>query len=126
VSHGQNAAAALGIEIATKRGMDSVLLLSSDLPLVDGDAIRSLIESALNEANIAVAAAADGRGGTNALFLRPPGALPLCFGDRSLGRFQEAARIRGVKFIAKHDPRLSLDLDEPTDLRALARLRQAV
>jgi 2-phospho-L-lactate guanylyltransferase len=126
VSRGQNAAAALGIEIATKRGADSVLLLSSDLPLVDGEAVRSLIAAAQNESPVAVAAVADGRGGTNALFMRPPGVLPLCFGDDSLRRFHDAALDLGVKFIAKHDPRLSLDLDEPSDLAALARLQPAV
>jgi len=126
VSKGQNAAAALGIEVATKRGAESVLLLSSDLPLVDGDAVRSLIAAAQNESPVAVAAVADGRGGTNALFVRPPGALPLCFGNDSLRQFQHAAQSLGVQFIAKYDSRLSLDLDEPSDLTALAQLQPAV
>jgi 2-phospho-L-lactate/phosphoenolpyruvate guanylyltransferase len=126
VSNGQNPAAALGIGIATKRGADAVLVLSSDLPLVDGDAIRWLVDAEQRESAVVIAAMADGRGGTNALFMRPPGALPLCFGDDSLRRFHDAALMRGVKFIAKHDPRLSLDLDEPSDLAALERLQTAV
>ena len=41
---GQNKAADRGITRATERGAEAVLLLSSDLPLVTGDAVRALLE----------------------------------------------------------------------------------
>jgi 2-phospho-L-lactate guanylyltransferase (CobY/MobA/RfbA family) len=66
-----------------------------------------------------VAAAAAGRGGTNALFLKPPDAVGLHFGDRSLAKFEADARSRGVWFEVLDHPDLALDLDEPADLAAL-------
>jgi 2-phospho-L-lactate guanylyltransferase (CobY/MobA/RfbA family) len=60
-----------------------------------------------------------GRGGTNALYLAPPDALQLHFGDGSLAKFQAEARRQGVEFRLYRSPALALDLDEPADLAAL-------
>ena len=119
---GQNPAAGIGVEHAKARGTDAVLLLSSDLPLVTAEALRELIR--LGEAGGArsvVAAAATGRGGTNALYLRPPDVIGLHFGDDSLAQFERDARERGVRFRVHESEELALDLDEPTDLEILAR-----
>ena len=121
---GQNPAAQRGIERAKARGADAVLLLSSDLPLVTPDAVSRLVRAAVQHASpVAVAVPAIGRGGTNALYLRPPSAIGLHFGDDSLARFQEDAEERGVKFVVFHSDAIALDLDEPSDL---ARLSAAV
>ena len=121
---GQNVAAARGIARAVEGGADAVLLLSSDLPLVTTDAVREVIESASAlEAPVAVTVAATGRGGTNALYLHPPGAIELHFGPDSLDKFRHEAKSRGVNFVVHHSEALALDLDEPGDL---ARLRRAV
>ena len=120
---GQNSAARLGIEHAVSRGADAVLLLSSDLPLVNRRAVAGMLASArrLNPPAV-VAAPAIGRGGTNALYLRPPGAIDLHFGDDSLARFERDALKRGARFQLYDSPRLALDLDEPADLAELRRL----
>jgi len=121
---GQNVAAARGITRAVQGGADAVLLLSSDLPLVTPDAVREVLESASRlDAPVAVAVAATGRGGTNALYLRPPGAITLHFGSDSLAKFGHEASSRGVNFVVHHSDAMALDLDEPGDL---ARLRRAV
>jgi 2-phospho-L-lactate/phosphoenolpyruvate guanylyltransferase len=121
---GQNVAAARGIARAVESGADAVLLLSSDLPLVTTDAVREVIESASQlDAPVAVAVAATGRGGTNALYVRPPGAIALHFGSDSLAKFRQEAESRGVHFVVHHSEALALDLDEPGDL---VRLRRAV
>jgi 2-phospho-L-lactate guanylyltransferase len=121
---GQNVAAARGIARAVEGGADAVLLLSSDLPLVTVDAIREVLESAASKtAPIAVAVPAVGRGGTNALYLRPPHAIALHFGSDSLAKFRQEAQSRGVEFAIHHSEAMALDLDEPGDL---ARLRRAV
>lgn len=102
-------------------GGEAVLLLSSDLPLVTADALRRVL--AAGEAlgpRAALAAAATGRGGTNALYLRPPDVIRLHFGDRSLAAFERDARERGVPFGVHEEEALALDLDEPEDLAALA------
>ena len=116
---GQNPAARLAIEHARDQGFDEVLLVSSDLPLVTPESLRRVIEAAGAASPAAVAAAATGRGGTNALFMRPPGAVGLFFGDDSLARFERDARERRVALTVLELPELALDLDEPSDLEAL-------
>lgn len=120
---GQNPAARLGIEHAAAAGAGSVLLLSSDLPLVSRRAIATMLSAARRlGAPGVLAAPATGRGGTNALFLSPPDVIGLHFGDDSLARFERDAASRGVRFALHESPRLALDLDEPTDLDELRRL----
>jgi 2-phospho-L-lactate guanylyltransferase len=121
---GQNVAAGRGIALAVEGGADAVLLLSSDLPLVTTEAVREVIQAATRlDAPVAMAVAATGRGGTNALYLRPPSAITLHFGSDSLAKFRHEAESRGVNFVVHHSESLALDLDEPGDL---VRLRRAV
>jgi 2-phospho-L-lactate guanylyltransferase len=121
---GQNVAAARGIARAVENGADAVLLLSSDLPLVTIDSVREVLEAGSRiEAPVAVAVRAVGRGGTNALYLRPPGAISLHFGSDSLAKFRKDAEQSGVTFVVHDSDAMALDLDEPGDL---ARLRRAV
>ncbi len=115
---GQNPAAMLGLDEVSRRGAESALILSSDLPLVDTAAIRRLLAHTDVPGSLVVAASAEGRRGTNALYLRPPGDFSLHFGDASLPKFAEEARVRGRRFIVHDDPSLALDLDEPSDLSA--------
>ena len=121
VPGGQNGAARAGIDQVLERGATAVLLMSSDLPLVSAEALTALIEYAQSLGERAVVAApAIGRGGTNALYLRPPDAIDLHFGDDSLAKFERDARARGVRFALHESDELALDLDEPDDLRTLA------
>jgi 2-phospho-L-lactate guanylyltransferase len=120
---GQNPAARLGIAHARSAGAGAVLLLSSDLPLVNRRTIAGLLAAGRRLGRPAVVAApATGRGGTNALYLCPPDAIDLHFGDDSLGKFERDAAQRGVPFALHESPRLALDLDEPSDLAELRRL----
>jgi 2-phospho-L-lactate guanylyltransferase len=121
---GQNVAAARGIARAVEGGADAVLLLSSDLPLVTVHSVREVLEAGSQiKCPVAVAVRAVGRGGTNALYLRPPGAITLHFGADSLAKFRDEAERSGVKFVVHDSDGMALDLDEPGDL---ARLRRAV
>jgi 2-phospho-L-lactate guanylyltransferase len=119
---GQNVAARRGIDHAVAQGAGAVLLLSSDLPLVTEDAVREMLHAASRfPSPVAVAAPAVGRGGTNALYLRPPSAIGLHFGDESLARFRADADQRGVKFVVFDSAALALDVDEPADLARASR-----
>ncbi len=121
---GQNVAAQRGIGRAIEGGADSVLLLSSDLPLISKTSVRELLAIAGRLAQPAVVAVpAAGRGGTNALYLHPPRAIGLHFGADSLAAFRREAQRKGVRFVVHRSPAMALDLDEPADL---ARLRRAV
>jgi 2-phospho-L-lactate/phosphoenolpyruvate guanylyltransferase len=121
---GQNTAARRGIEHATAEGADAVLLLSSDLPFVKRAAVRKVLDAAAaEEGPLALAVPAVGRGGTNALYLRPPGIINLHFGGDSLALFRRDAETKGVPFVIYPSAEMALDLDEPPDLE---RLRRAV
>lgn len=121
VPAGQNLAAQRGIVHARSHGAGAVLLLSSDLPLVGRAVVEAMLQRAARlQPPVALAAPAIGRGGTNALYLRPPDAIGLHFGDDSLARFREDAARRGVHFELHQSPELALDLDEPADLALLA------
>ena len=121
---GQNVAAQRGIKRAVEHGADAVLLLSSDLPLVTAESVRALLVAAGRlKAPVVVAVPAIGRGGTNALYLHPPDAIGMHFGDESLAKFREDAQASGVNFVVHHSDAMALDLDEPSDL---ARLSHAV
>jgi 2-phospho-L-lactate/phosphoenolpyruvate guanylyltransferase len=119
---GQNVAARRGINRAVELGAGAVLLLSSDLPLVTREAVAEVIDASSRlPASVAVAVPALGRGGTNALYLRPPDAIGLHFGDDSLVKFRADAEARGVDFVVHHSDAMALDLDEPSDLARLSR-----
>lgn len=121
---GQNVAARRGITRAIEGGAQAVLLLSSDLPLVTKASVRELLDAAGRIGPpAAVAVPAEGRGGTNALYLNPPGAIGLHFGTDSLAAFESEAKRKGVTFAVHRSASMALDLDEPADLE---RLRRAV
>ena len=121
---GQNMAAMRGISHAVASGAEAVVVLSSDLPFVTRRAVQRLLATGSAEAApVAVAVPAVGRGGTNALYMRPPGAINLHFGGDSLALFRHDAESKNVRFLIHHSTEMALDLDEPDDL---ARLRRAV
>jgi len=123
---GQNPAARLGIEAAVERGANAVLLLSSDLPLIDAGVVDRLLSWADGLPRpVVVAVPATGRGGTNGLYLAPPDVIDLHFGDDSLVKFESDARDRGVRFEVYESPELALDVDEPSDLAAYRARRRA-
>jgi 2-phospho-L-lactate guanylyltransferase len=121
---GQNTAAMRGISHAVAHGADAVLVLSSDLPFVTPRSVKRLLaEAAAEPGPLVIAVPAVGRGGTNALYVRPPHAINLHFGGDSLALFRHDAETRNVRFLVHHSTEMALDLDEPDDLE---RLRRAV
>jgi 2-phospho-L-lactate guanylyltransferase len=114
---GQNVAAKLGIAHALKNKARAVLILSSDLPLVTQESVRDMLDVAGRIAPPAVVAApALGRGGTNAIYISPPDAISLHFGEDSLTAFRQEAETKGVNFAVHKSEAMALDLDEPEDL----------
>ena len=97
-------------------------MLSSDLPFITEAAVRDLLTSVSRlKPPVAVAVPATGRGGTNALYVRPPGAIDMQFGDDSVARFRAEAEAKKVRFAVHHSDAMALDLDEPSDLARLSR-----
>ncbi len=116
-------AALAGIARAEVDGEDTVLLLPGDCPLLDPQELDRLL-TGLPEPYVAVVPDRHGTG-TNALLLRPPGAIVPAFGEGSCARHVELARDAGIPFAVEELPSLGLDLDTPADVIALTRVLAA-
>lgn len=106
------------IERAAKElGLDELLILHADLPLVTAGALRDLVAQAPPAPSATLVRPADG--GTNAMLLRPPGRFPLAYGRGSGDLHEAAAREAGLAVRRADVAVLALDLDTPPDVRAL-------
>ena len=116
-SRGLNPALEEGRRWAMGRGATALLVLPADLPLVDAEDLRAVLECA-QKAPVTISP--DGaHAGTNALLLRPPDALPFAFGPDSYEAHLRAARERGLGVRVCERPHLSFDLDTTEDLARL-------
>lgn len=110
------------IEMATRfcqsRNADSTLVIPGDIPLVQSWELEKILLAAPNEGSVLVRAA-DGRG-TNAIFRRPAGLFPARFGNDSFEPHHAAAQATGKPCVVLSLPGIALDVDTPSDLRALA------
>ncbi len=114
-----------GLAHLRAQGAGVALVLMADLPLLRASDIEQLLE-ALEQCDLVLAP--DARGlCTNALALRlgGPERFATAFGsERSLALHEERARALALAACQVPNPRLSLDIDLPTDLDALERLPQ--
>jgi 2-phospho-L-lactate guanylyltransferase len=117
-SLGLNPALEEGRRWAMDRGASSLLVLPADLPLLDAEDVRAVLEGVGKEDSVVISP--DGAyAGTNALLLHPPNALPFAFGRESYEAHLRAARERGLDVRIRERPHLSFDLDTAEDLARL-------
>lgn len=116
-SRGLNPALEEGRRRALELGASTLLVFPADLPLLEEDDVRAVLQAAEGQS---VVISPDGaRSGTNALLIRPPDALPFAFGPGSFGAHLEAARERGLDAKLCERPHLAFDLDTAGDLARL-------
>jgi len=110
------------IEMATAfceaRGVESTLVIPGDIPLIQSWELEKILQSAPAQGSVLVRAA-DGRG-TNAIYRRPAGLFPARFGNDSFEPHHAAAQATGKPCVVLSLPGIALDVDTPSDLRALA------
>ena len=117
-SRGLNPALDEGRRWAMERDASTLLVLPADLPLLDAEDVRAVLEGVGGEGSVVISP--DGaHAGTNALLLRPPDALPFAFGRDSYEAHLRAARARGLEVRVRERPHLSFDLDTAEDLARL-------
>ncbi len=117
-SRGLNPALDEGRRWAMERGASALLVLPADLPLLDAEDVRAVLESAVEAPSMTISP--DGaHAGTNALLLRPPDALPFAFGPDSYEAHLRAARGRNLDVRVCERPHLAFDLDTADDLGRL-------
>jgi len=95
---------------------DVALVVAADLPRLHAGEVRELLASTPKR-GLAIARAKDG--GTNAVAMRPPGALPTHFGEPASARVhQEAALGSGLAAVLLDLDGLAFDIDTAEDLAA--------
>jgi 2-phospho-L-lactate guanylyltransferase len=117
-----NSALARATNVGLSFGADAVLILPCDLPLVTPEEIAALIDSGGRGEGVVVAPDRRG-GGTNALFLRPPRAIPFSFGPGSYERHVHLAQAQSLHVEFCLATGLGLDVDLPEDLELYQSLR---
>ena len=113
---GLNAGVAAGIAEAVAAGAESLTVIPCDVPLAyKGDLVDLLDTGATSDI---VLVPSGGDGGTNALFLSPPGLIDPAFGPGSLQRHIALAEKKRYRCSILSLPRLALDVDTPEDVDA--------
>ncbi len=98
---------------ALREGASALLVVLSDLPLATAADLRELTA---RQEPVVLAPSKDG--GTNALQLRPPDAIPFRFGRESARYHRFEAAKRGLEVALVERERLAFDVDTPADLQA--------
>jgi 2-phospho-L-lactate guanylyltransferase len=113
-SEGLNVALTQASRVAVEAGAQAVLALPADLPLLTLADLDELYALAEDEDGVIIAPSHDG--GTNALLLRPPHAIPYGFGEGSFARHLALAAASGLPSHVYQSATLALDVDRPEDL----------
>jgi 2-phospho-L-lactate guanylyltransferase len=99
------------------RGVDSLLRLPIDVPLIEPRDIEELLDARAGSPSVVLVPSRDGAG-TNALMRTPPALFASHFGPGSLTRHLAEAQRAGANALVIRNPRIELDIDDEADLRA--------
>ena len=97
-------------------GARGVLIVSSDLPLMQPSDIKEMLDMARLPAPTVVLAGDRHSEGTNAMLMRPPGLIPYQYGPGSYQRHIDEAERIGVSPLIYDSDTMGLDVDVPEDL----------
>lgn len=115
---GHNDATARGAARALELGVDRVLMIPGDCPLMDPIELDSLLSRVVAAPSVLIVPDRHGTG-TNALVLTPPDAMAPAFGPGSHERHRQNATAAGISVETVEVGSLALDVDTPEDLAAV-------
>ena len=115
---GEGPAVDYGASQLLKKGVERVLIVPSDLPLIEARDLETILQEDVGMPSVVMAPSADG--GTNTLLKSPPDVIPSRFGPNSLELHIQEARKRTVEYRVLQLPSLTTDIDSPNDLKVLA------
>lgn len=101
-----------------ERGVAAVLRLPLDLPLIQATDIDELLSVDCTVPGMIIVPSRDGTG-TNALLRTPPTLFRSHFGEGSFAKHCAEAQRAGAQVVIRRNPRLEMDVDDASDLRAL-------
>lgn len=97
-----------------------MLTVPGDVPLVTADEISQIITAHRPSPSFTIVPSHDD-GGSNAILVSPPDAVPLRFGVDSFFPHLRAAQAQGIRPTVRRLPGIALDIDNPEDLVAFMR-----
>ena len=113
-----NIALARATAVASMYSAAGVLVLPADLPQITAEDVRVMVDASKSPTCLVIAP--DHRQqGTNAILIKPPGALTYSFGENSFFRHVNQAQIKGIRTEIIELPSLAQDVDLPEDLSFL-------
>lgn len=107
-------------QICEGRGVDSLLRMPLDLPLIQPRDIDELLRLECQPRSLVIVPSRDGTG-TNALMRTPPTLFPSHFGNGSFAKHIGEAERAGAQVLIWNNARIEMDVDDESDLRALLR-----
>ena len=122
---GHSGAVAAMARLLGEEGRAGMLTVPGDIPRVSAAEIAAIIAARRPAPSITIVPAHDERG-SNAILCSPPMAMPLRFGDDSFLPHLAAARALGIEPTIVKLPGVGLDIDQPADLQACARLQPKI
>ena len=114
---GEGPAVDYGADTLTRRGVDRLLVIPSDIPQVEASDIEAILAVDAGVPSVVIAPAHDG--GTNAMFRKPPTSIPSRFGPNSLALHLQEAKTKGVDARIIELNSLYVDVDTPEDLASV-------
>ncbi|MGB9640323.1 MAG: 2-phospho-L-lactate guanylyltransferase [Anaerolineales bacterium] len=119
----------LAIERATRYAQQAhaqtLLIIPTDLPLLDSETLREFFSSVDSSPCVAIAPDRH-RKGTNALLISPPGLISYHFGIDSFSTHLAVANQNGNQVAVFDHPNLALDIDDAEDMQYLLGLHKNV
>ena len=117
-----NAAMRQGAAYARSRGLEEVVLLPADVPLITAEEMDSWVAGRAREPGINIVSDRAGDG-TNGLLVSPPELIDFHYGPGSFSLHCQAARAAGARVTEDDIPSLRLDIDTVADLERLLNSR---
>ena len=103
--------------VAARTGAERLLFIHADLPFLGQEDISAVIAASLD--HHAVFSPDFTETGTNAVLRWRDQSVPLCFGEDSFARHQQAAKVAGTLWRVLRASGVARDVDEPEDLDRL-------
>ncbi len=123
MGHGLNAALEEATAWAQAEDAGSILILASDLPMLDNRDLDELLAPPASVPYVAIAPCKHDSG-TNAMAVQPPGVFHYTFGAQSFASHCRAAHEAGALVRIVRSATLGFDVDTPLDYAALRRRLQ--
>jgi 2-phospho-L-lactate guanylyltransferase len=118
---GHTGAVTAAARLLAAEGQSGMLTVPGDIPLVTSEEIGLIVAAHRPAPSFTIVPSHDEHG-SNAILISPPDAVPLRFGVDSFFPHLRAAAARGIDPTVLRLPGVALDIDNPEDLAAFARI----